>query len=318
MGSKLLKEKLPNDSFLLKKLNSEIFSIIPATTTAATTSILSGLTPVEHNWLGWDLYIEEENKIVTMFTNTIKDTDVEAADYNISRKYFSYDTITDSINKNGKYYSKILFPFGEESYDNIDDMFIKIKQNINKKEKNYIYAYYEDPDGIMHNTGTESNDTLECFKMINSKVEEFSHNIEDTLIIVLADHGHINCSPIILSDYKDIFNTLKGDIWLEGRMCTFRIKEGKEKKIEELFSKYFKDDFVLKTKEEVIKEKLFGDGTPNKYFESSLGDYFALAVGDKYFKYTKEGDYFKSAHAGFTIDEIQIPLIIIDKTNKKE
>lgn len=313
MGSKLLKEKLSKYSFLLKHLDSEISSVVPSTTTASTTSMLSGLTPAEHNWLGWDLYVKEEDKIITMFTNKLKDTDVEAADYNVARKYFPYDAITDSINRNGKYYSKILFPFGEDSYEDIDDMFIKIKQNINKKERNYIYAYYEDPDGIMHDTGTDSSETSECFKMINKKVEDFSQDIEDTLLIVLADHGHINCNPIILSDYEDIFNTLDGDVWIEGRMCTFKIKEGRKKEFEELFNKYFREYFILKTKDEVMEEKLFGDGTPNKYFYSSLGDYFALAIGNKYFKYTKEGDYFKSAHAGFTIDEMKIPLIIIDK-----
>ena len=314
MGSKLLKEKLLNNSFLLKHMVGDISSVAPSTTTAATTSMLSGLTPAEHNWLGWDLYVKEFDKLVTLFTNTLKDTDKEAADYNIAKKCFPYDTITDSINKNGKYYSKILFPFGEDSYKDIDDMFTLIKQNINKKEKNYIYAYYEDPDGIMHDTGTNSNETLECFKMINNKVEEFSKDIKDTLLIVLADHGHINCSPIILSDYEDIFNTLDKDIWIEGRMCAFKIKENKKEEFKQLFNKYFKDDFILKTKEEVINEKLFGEGIENKYFRDSLGDYFALAVGDKYFKYTREGDYFKSVHAGFTIDEMIIPLIIIDKS----
>lgn len=312
MGSKLLKEKLSKDSFLLKYLDSEISSVAPSTTTASTTSMLSGLTPAEHNWLGWDLYVKEENKIVTIFTNVLKDTDIKAADYNIAQKYFPYDTIIDSINKNGKYYSKAIFPFGKDSYKDIDDMFIKIKQNMNIKEKNYIYAYYEEPDSIMHDNGTDSNQTEECIEMINKKIEEFSKNIKDTLLIILADHGHINCSPIILSDYQDIFNTLDGDVWIEGRMCAFKIKEGKENKFKELFNKYFQDDFLLKTKEEVINEKLFGDGTPNKYFESSLGDYFALAVGNKYFKYTNDGDYFKSTHAGFTIDEMIIPLIIIN------
>lgn len=313
MGSKLLKEKLPSDSFLLKHLDAEISSVVPSTTTASTTSMLSGLTPAEHSWLGWDLYVKEENKIVTMFTNKLKDTSIEAADYNVARKYFPYETITDTINKNEKYYSKILFPFGEDSYEDIDDMFVKIKENMNVKEKNYIYAYYEDPDGIMHVNGTDSINTVECFKMINKKIEEFSQNIEDTLLIVLADHGHINCSLIILSDYEDIFNTLDGNIWLEGRMSSFKIKKGKEKEFKDLFNKYFKEDFILKTKEEVINEKLFGDGIPHKYFNSSLGDYFALAVGNKYFKYSNKGDYFKSTHAGFTIDEMKIPLIIVDK-----
>lgn len=67
MGFKLLKEKLPSDSFLLKHLNSEISSVVPSTTTASTTSMLSGLTPKEHGWLGWDLYFKEENKIVKAF-----------------------------------------------------------------------------------------------------------------------------------------------------------------------------------------------------------------------------------------------------------
>ena len=111
MGANLLKEKLNNDSFLLKQLDSEISSVVPSTTTASTTTMLSGLTPVEHGWLGWNLYIKEENKIVTMFTNNLKDTDIQAAEYNIAKKYFPYDTITELINKEGKYYSKILFPF---------------------------------------------------------------------------------------------------------------------------------------------------------------------------------------------------------------
>ena len=315
MGSKLLKEKLPSNSFLVKHLHSEISSVVPSTTTAATTSMLSGLTPKEHGWLGWDLYIKEEGKIVTMFTNKLKDTDIEASDYNVARKYFPYDTITDLINKEGKYYSKIIFPFGDDPYKDIDDMFIKINDNLNKKDKNYIYAYYEDPDGIMHDTGTDSNDTLECFKIINEKVEEFTSKIEDTLIIVLADHGHINCSEIILSNYKDIFDTLDGDIWIEGRMCSFKIKKGRKEEFKKLFNKYFKDDFVLKTKDEVIKENLFGDGIENKYFQSSLGDYFALAVGNKYFRYKKVDKIHKSTHAGFTVDEMMIPLIIINSKN---
>lgn len=313
MGAKLLKEKLPNDSFLLKNLDSEISSVVPSTTTASTTSMLSGLTPAEHGWLGWDLFVKEENKIVTMFTNTLKDTDIEAADYNVARRYFPYETITETINRKGKYYSKTLFPFGEESYSDIDDMFVKIKENLNKKERNYIYAYYDDPDGIMHDTGTDSDNTSKCFKMINQKVEEFSSNIKDTLIIVIADHGHINCSEIIISEYKDIYDTLDGDVWLEGRMCAFNIRKERKQEFEKLFNKYFKDDFILKTKKEIIEEKIFGDGIENKYFKDSLGDYFALAVGDKYFKYTTKGDYFKSAHAGFTVDEMKIPLIIINK-----
>lgn len=192
-------------------------------------------------------------------------------------------------------------------------MFNKIKENLNKKDKNYIYAYYEDLDDIMHDTSTDSHDTLECFKMINKKVEEFSYDIEDSIIIVLVNHGHINSKAVILSNYKEIFNTLEGDIWLEGKMCAFKIKEGRKTEFEKLFNEYFSDDFILKTKEEVIKEEFFGDGKEHKYFQDFLGDYFALAVGNKYFKYTNTGNISKSTHAGFIEDEMRVSLIIIDR-----
>lgn len=314
MGSKLLKNKLNKDSFLLKHLDCEISSVVPSTTTAATTSMLSGLTPLEHNYLGWDIYVKDENKIVTMFTNKIKDTDIEAAPYNIAKKYFPCQTITAGINEAGKYYSKIVSHFCDDPYTDIDDMFIKIKENLYNKEKNYIYAYYEGPDDIMHITGTNSAETNNCFKMINEKVEKFSNEVDDSIIIVIADHGHINCDTVKLSDYPDIFDTLDGDIWLEGRMCSFKIKDGRDKDFEDLFNRYFGNDFILKTKDEVIEEKLFGDGIENKYFRDSLGDYFALAVGNKKFKYNIERKVFKSTHAGFTEDEMKIPLIIIDRT----
>lgn len=311
MGSKLIERILGKNSFLYKNMFDEIFSVVPSTTTAATTSVLSGLTPKEHGWLGWDLYFKEEDKIVTMFKNTLKDSEKDAADYDVANKYYTYKTITEQINDNGKYYSKILFPFGDEAYDNLDDMFIKIKDNLNIKKRNYIYAYHDEPDGLMHDYGTESIEVKDYFKLINKKVEEFAKTLKDTLLIVIADHGHINSSPIYLDDYPDLFDILDSDIWIEGRMTSFKVKENMKNKFVELFNKYFSNDFILKTKEEIIKDNIFGDGVEHKYFYSSLGDFFSLAIGDKYFKYKHIGEVFKSAHAGFSDEEMFVPLIVI-------
>lgn len=66
MGSKLIKKLLGENSFLYRNMLKEISSVVPSTTTASTTSMLTGLTPVEHGWLAWDLYFKKENKIVTM------------------------------------------------------------------------------------------------------------------------------------------------------------------------------------------------------------------------------------------------------------
>ena len=121
----------------------------------------------------------------------------------------------------------------------------------------------------------------------------------------------------ILEDYKDIFDTLAGDTSFEGRLCSFKIKDGREEEFVYLFNKYFSNYFVLMTKEELIDSKLLGNGTEHKYFRDSLGDYFALAYSNKYFKYRNVGHIHKSTHAGLTEDEMKIPLIVLNKCKVK-
>ena len=52
MGSKILDRVLDNDSFLIQNKYKDITSVFPTTTTTATTSVLTGLDPVGHGWLG--------------------------------------------------------------------------------------------------------------------------------------------------------------------------------------------------------------------------------------------------------------------------
>ena len=79
------------------------------------------------------------------------------------------------------------------------------------------------------------------------------------------------------------------------------------------FKRYFENDFILKTRNEIIDEKILGDGVNNKLLEESIGDFVALGVTDKYFRYCNYSINFKSMHAGFTEDEMIIPLIIVSK-----
>ena len=127
-------------------------------------------------------------------------------------------------------------------------------------------------------------------------------------MIITADHGHKNTDAILISDYPDFKATLDGDIWVEGRFCAFKVKD--KENFVKLFNKYFIKDFLLKTKEEVLKEKLFGDGEEHKYFRDSLGDFFALGITDKVFKYDERSHIFASSHAGITEDEMDIPLVL--------
>ena len=66
--------------------------------------------------------------------------------------------------------------------------------------------------------------------------------------------------------------------------------------------------------EDVIESKLFGDGKENEIFKDALGDFLAIAKTDKTILYGGNSPL-ASQHAGYTDDEIIVPLILI-KTHK--
>ena len=225
MGSNLLKRNLEDNSFLRKHKVRDIHAVFPPTTTASTTAVLSGKNPNEHGWLGWDIYFKRINKVVTMFTNMYKDTDIPASIEDLAEKTYPYESMITKIGTKVK--ATGLFPFKETFYHELSDMHQKIEEICNNGERNFIYAYYEDPDHTMHMTGTRSKETLDTFKMINDTTEELCKKLKNTLVIIIADHGHKDSTGITLKDYPDIFNTLARDISIEPRTTSFKIKEGK-------------------------------------------------------------------------------------------
>lgn len=312
LGSSILNYHLKETDFLRRHKKADIFSVIPTTTTAATTTVMSGLNPIEHGWLGWDVYFKELNKIVTLFTNNIKDKKEKAEKYDVADVKLSYKSIFELIeNKNKDVHVEKMFPFGDNKYNTFHEAMEKVEIICKKYKKSFTYVYYDNPDAIMHKTGTRSIETQKVIKKLNDEIELLSKNTKDTAIIVIADHGHIDSKPIFLTDYPDLLNTLRMDISIESRACAFFVKENQIEEFKKIFNENFLNDFVLYDKEEIIKRKIFGEGKENKYFRDAIGDFVAYGISNKYFRSNRECKQFKSQHAGVTKEELTIPLIII-------
>ena len=82
MGKCIIDGNLDKEGFFQSHLEAVYSSTFPPTTVAATTSMLSGMNPCEHGWLGWDCYFPQINKNVTVFLNKEMETGLSAADYN--------------------------------------------------------------------------------------------------------------------------------------------------------------------------------------------------------------------------------------------
>ena len=316
MGSNIMDRMLDKEAFLIKNRIKPITTVFPATTVAATTSMITGLNPVETGMLGWDMYYKDIDKTITVFMNSLKgDFEYkpleEAAEYN--KKHMIRKPITKEINEKGLYKGYMLYPFGENCYETLDDMFNKIETLCNEEGKKYIYAYDTDPDHTMHEIGCDKQEIKEIISDLNSRIEELSKKLKDTVIFVVADHGHHNVENLFITDYPDIEECLLRNTSIEPRAVNFFIKPDKKEQFETLFNKYFSKDFDLYKMEDVIESKLFGDGKENEIFRDALGDYLAIGKTDKTLLYIGSEEL-KSQHAGYTDDEILVPLIVIKTT----
>ena len=314
MGSNIMDRNLDKDSFLIKNRLKAITTVFPATTVAATTSIMTGLNPVESGMLGWDMYYKDLDKTITTFLNSEKgDLNhtplAEAKEYN--KKHMKRKTIMDEINEKTDFKGYAVSPFGNDAYKDLDDMYKKIEAKCNEDGKKYIYAYDADPDHTMHELGCDTSEVKNIIIDINKRIEILSKNIKDTIIFVVADHGHINVENIDLNDYPDVVDCLLKNTSIEPRAVNFFIKYYKKEMFKLLFNKYFAKDFDLYEMEDVINSKLFGTGKENEIFRDALGDYLAIAKTDKTILYGG-AVALKSQHAGYTDDEIYVPLIVIN------
>ncbi|MBR4693699.1 MAG: alkaline phosphatase family protein [Bacilli bacterium] len=316
MGSNILDRNLDKDAFFIKNRYKKITTVFPATTTAATTAIRTGLNPCEHGWIGWNVYLEPIDKIITLYMNREKGKEETYREYFTVKDQLVNDTIADEINRKGEYKGLELFPFkagNAKVYRDLDEMYTMINYALKEDGKHFIYAYNDEPDHTMHDFGPDSEEAKRLIETRNRKTEEFCKNLEDTLVIVVADHGHIKVDHIFLKDYPEIMEMMERTTSIEQRAASFKIKEEYMEEFPVLFNKLFGKSFTLYTKKDVMESKLFGDGEPNKLFEPALGDFIAIAENDNKCLVTDGDEVLVSQHAGYTDDEVYIPLIIVDK-----
>lgn len=320
LGMNVLEKHLSPQDFLRRHLITDYSSVFPPTTTASTTTFLSGKSPIEHGWLGWDLFFEQENKTVTCFTNNLQGTDQPAADYNIPYKYFSFETIIDKINKAGKAKASAVFPFKtqySEAHSDLEDWSNAILNTCKTQDRTFTYAYWTNPDGTLHRNGLKSTTVHDVVQELNETLAILCEELKDSLIFITADHGHRDIRNVFLQeDYPEFTQMLERKVSLEPRAISFYVKPEFKEIFPEKFKKYFGNNYLLFSKQQVLDEKLFGPGIPHEN-STGIGDFIAAGRSEYTLLWNKEEVQFKSHHAGLSKEEMNIPLIVFENKPKK-
>ena len=338
MGTAILEKHLDRDGFFRSRLAGSLDSVYPPTTVAATTSILSGLYPNEHGWLGWDMYYPGLGRNVTVFTNheqlrekegavpegtypdgrkrwTEQSLEVSrpAADFNAGFRYTPYRNIIDSIREAGGTAWPVM-PFMPPYPRTMEAILERIGQLCGEPGQKFIYAYWNEPDQTMHRTGTASGETHGMVTGLERMVAEAVSGLSDTLFLITADHGHMDSRNLCLLDYPEVADCLVRPPSIEPRTLNLFVREERRESFPGIFRRCFGDTFLLLTREEALREKVFGPGKDREGLAGMIGDYVALAVSDtSIFNTHIEAQEMPGGHAGLTREEIAVPLIVAEQ-----
>ena len=311
MGCSVLGWNADREKTLRQHNAGMISSVFPSATVAATTSLMTGLQPCEHGWLGWDVYYKDIGEVVTVYKNTLVGKKKKAADYFVAGTVTPYKSIFDRLTEAGvKNYC--VSPYAEIKTETFQEILDKTKELCAQPERKFIYAYWTSPDDLLHKYGgaDEGHPKIrEFLDDVQARIEDFTRDMKDTLLIITADHGHVDTTVSQLEDYPELMDCMERLPAIEPRLATFFIKKGRKREFRKLFNSIYGGKFDLLTKEEVLERKLFGTGTEHPKFRDMLGDYIAVATDDVTLIHTKKVKW-AGAHGGITEREMYVPVLI--------
>lgn len=332
MGENILKEISPKGIFSNNK-KDVITSVFPSTTTAAMNTYYSGKPPYETGWIAWSQYFKEYGKSIDLLPQKDSYTGekLEIRNKKVT-DIIGYKTIFEQIEEqNIKAYEIVPDYCSKRSRrrmiaNTIEEMSESIITLCKNPDKKFILCYNDNPDGIIHKNGCYSEETKEFILKTEKEFEKILKNIQNTntLIIISADHGHQDIAENInILDLKDIQEFLIMPPTFESRMIGFFVHGDQKEKFKETFNKKFKDKYILYSKEEFLKSNLLGYGKEHEKIKDFLGDFIAIAISDTRIiletylsQELKPQPIKKSTHCGLTKNEMEVPLIIFDISNK--
>lgn len=328
MGSHIL-ENLSPDGYFRKNQIDCITSVYPSTTTAALTTYYFGRPPYETGWIGWSQYFKEYGRTIDMFSH--KESYLgQLPDFsrlNIFDTIMKFPTVFERIEEsspNVKAYE--VTPLYSErrskrtlTADNLEELVNHIDVLCQTQDEKFIMAYSDNPDGLLHKFGASSLEAQEFIKLAEEQISKLYDKLpEDSILIISADHGHKDIEKVYtLLDYPEIYECLIIPPSLECRAIAFWVKEDMKNEFENRFNKVFKNEFLLLSREEFLNQNFLGFGEKHPKVDDFLGNYVALSISTSMIRiesFLAEGKKLKkSTHCGLSKDEMEVPVIVIEK-----
>lgn len=322
LGRHIIRKYLKDNAFMRKHYIHTMEATFPPTTVASTNGLLSGLYPRENGWMSWTSYVGEYDCNIQPFTNKNHNTDeyILPRQYSIFKKICRYESVFEQIKRQNPKVD--VYDYKNDSIEVGGHKSLRhgvklINEALKSSDDVFLYFYHVSPDHELHRYGVNSIIAKKKIHDINRFMKKITKNNPDTIFFTIADHGLVDVTYLDINEHPDLVECLYRPLSFEVRVTSYFVKNDKKETFEKLFKKYYGEDFVLLSKEDVEKVKLFGEGNKHERYDEFVGDYISISTS-KYAlynskEYTHEIKPLKGHHAGYTKEEMEIDISVYNR-----
>lgn len=318
-------------------------TVFPSTTSAALTTLATGLTPQEHSLVEWYLYVSELGMIIETLPFSPmgsfgRDRLLPVAN---PRILFTGETIYPRLRRQGVT-SYVFLPRGIAysgysrvvhggtkivPYISSSDLCAGLRREIGSaKGSAYFYAYWSMIDTMEHVYGPNSEEVrLEAASISRALREGLLEGLSPsdasaTLILATADHGQVYSPPentLLLNRYRKLVRNFarskEGEKilpWGAPRDVYLSLAEDKVGEMISYLAKALGGAATVLKTSDAVSSGLFGKGTPTRTFLSRVGNVMVLPTGTGSIWYRYPGikpPEIRGRHGGLHPDEMIVP-----------
>ncbi len=330
-----------------------ITTVFPSTTCAALTTLATGLTPQEHGLAEWFLYLREVDAVIESLPfrrmgSEMVDELLAEVD---SRVLFSGRPVFESLSEKGvdchsllgrgiasTAYTKLsLSGSNITGYDSPQEMFQSVTKIVNRaRSPTLVYAYLPNVDSAEHRYGPRSDEAALEVASLSAGLGESLRGLESaaadsTLVILTADHGHVQTKPEemrYLNRYPALVSAFERgptgrQILPAGspRDVMLHIKKEDYFDAKALLEAELGSLVVALSTDDALGLGLYGRGSPAQAFRERVGNLLLLMRDSESAWFEFEGAPpldLVGMHGGATEDEIMIPLAVAKASSFKK
>ena len=311
MGVSILKDHFRETDFLRSHMVHQLDTVFPTATTAATTALRTGRAPGETGWVGWTQYFREADDQIIPFLSagmySGKKYEPHFAEHMLETEF-----TVDEMNRRGIRAECVWPAWGEVNpCQDFAAVLKKTAELAGEKDVRYIYSYWDRLDSLMHIHGTKAAVVHEELLSVNALCEAFAKELPgDAGVIILADHGQVDCLPVRLYEDQELMDCLNRYPSLEPRVCAFSVKPERAEEFESMFQERYGSEFVLIPSHRIAEAGWFGPVNPEKLRPEFVEDYLCYSIGKQRIACNEKQAKTIGDHGSILEEERKIPLIL--------